>query len=207
MEDTKNQMDTLKTGTTTVGIVAKDGVVLAADRRASMGHYIASKDVIKIAKIDEHIGMTIAGSVGDAQALIRFLQNHARDYKYDHGHPIPVKSLVTLLSNLLFYYRYYSPFFIQLLVGGIDKKPQLYSVDMLGGVTEEKFAATGSGTTLAIAVLENEYKENLSVKEAAKIAEKAVLTAMKRDSGSGEGVSVAVITKKGFKWLKGGPEE
>ncbi|NPA22493.1 MAG: archaeal proteasome endopeptidase complex subunit beta [Candidatus Micrarchaeota archaeon] len=197
----------LETGTTTVGLIFKDGVVLAADKRASMGHYIASKDVIKIAKIDDHIGVTIAGSVGDAQALIRFLKNQARDYKYDHGRPIPVKSLVTLLSNILFYYRYYSPFLIQMIVGGVDKKPRLYNVDMLGGVTEEKFTATGSGTTLAISVLENEYKPNLSLKEAVKIAEKAVLTAMKRDSGSGEGVTIAAITKKGFKWVKGGPEE
>ncbi|MEM2054598.1 MAG: proteasome subunit beta, partial [Candidatus Anstonellales archaeon] len=147
----------LKTGTTTIGFVISEGVILATDKRASMGYYIASKNVNKIAKIDDHIGMTIAGSVGDAQFLIRHLQNVSRMYRVDNEKAIPVKSLVNYLSNILFYYRYYSPFLIQLIIGGYDSEPRLFNVDMAGGVTEEKYTATGSGTTFAISVLENEY--------------------------------------------------
>ncbi|MEM0471053.1 MAG: archaeal proteasome endopeptidase complex subunit beta [Candidatus Anstonellales archaeon] len=193
----------LKTGTTTIGFVISEGVILATDKRASMGYYIASKNVNKIAKIDDHIGMTIAGSVGDAQFLIRHLQNVSRMYKVDNEKAIPVKSLVNYLSNILFYYRYYSPFLIQLIIGGYDTEPRLFNVDMAGGVTEEKYTATGSGTTFAISVLENEYSYDLSLDEAVKLAEKAIRTAMERDMGSGEGVNVAFISKdREFKWIK-----
>lgn len=193
----------LKTGTTTIGFIIKEGVILATDKRASMGYYIASKNVNKIAKIDEHIGMTIAGSVGDAQFLIRHLQNVSRNYKIDNERPITVKSLVNYLSNVLFYYRYYSPFLIQLIVGGYDSEPRLYNIDMAGGVTEEKYTATGSGTTFAISVLENEYDYNMSLDRAINLAEKAIKTAMERDMGSGEGVNVAFISKnREFNWIK-----
>lgn len=192
----------LKTGTTTIGFVTRDGVFLATDKRASMGYYIASKNVNKIAKIDDHIGMTIAGSVGDAQFLIRHLQNVSRMYRLDNEKPIPVRSLVNYLSNVLFYYRYYSPFLIQLIVGGYDDQPRLFNVDMAGGVTEEKYTATGSGTTYAISVLENNYKYDLELSQAIELAEKAVMTAMQRDMGSGEGVNVAFISKGNFEWIK-----
>ncbi|MCS7122525.1 MAG: archaeal proteasome endopeptidase complex subunit beta [Candidatus Micrarchaeota archaeon] len=193
----------LKTGTTTIGFIIEEGVILATDKRASMGYYIASKNVNKIAKIDEHIGMTIAGSVGDAQFLIRHLQNISRMYRVDNEKPIPVKSLVNYLSNVLFYYRYYSPFLIQLIVGGYDTEPRLFSVDMAGGVTEERYAATGSGTTFGISVLENEYRYDMSIDEAVALAEKAIRTAMQRDMGSGEGVNVALISKnREFRWIK-----
>ncbi len=192
----------LKTGTTTIGFVIKEGVVLATDKRASMGYYIASKNVNKIAKIDDHIGMTIAGSVGDAQFLIRHLQNVSRMYRLDNERPIPVSSLVNYLSNILFYYRYYSPFLIQLIIGGYDDRPRLYNLDMAGGVTEEKYTATGSGTTYAISILENHYRYDMSISEAIELAERAVSTAMQRDMGSGEGINVAFISKGKFEWIK-----
>lgn len=191
----------LKTGTTTVGFVIKDGVILATDKRASMGYYIANKNVNKIAKIDDHIGMTIAGSVGDAQFLIRLLQNSSRYYRLNSEKRISVDAIVNYLSNVLFYNRYHFPFLVQLIVGGYDNKPKLFALDMVGGVTEEKYVATGSGTTLAISVLENEYKEDLSLDEAIQLANKAIKTAIQRDMGSGEGVNVAFISKKGFKYI------
>lgn len=189
-----------KTGTTTVGIVCKDGVVLASDKRATMGHYIASKDVLKIAKLNDRIAMTIAGGVGDAQSLIRWMKAEIKLYELKNGRRMSVEAASTLLANILSQYKYY-PFFVQLLVGGMDEKPHIYSVDMLGGVTEETHTATGSGSPIAMGLIEEIYDPDASVKDGVKIVIRAVNTAMKRDSASGEGVSVMTITDKGTELL------
>src|SRR3990167_5998352 len=123
-----------KTGTTTVGLACKDGVILASDRRATMGYLIASKDIDKIYAIDEHIAMTIAGGVGDAQMLVRWMQSEAKLYKLRYEKSIPVQAAATLLANILAQSKYY-PFWVQILVGGLDEQSRLFSVDMLGGIT------------------------------------------------------------------------
>jgi len=189
-----------KTGTTTVGVVCKDGVVLASDKRATMGHYIASKDVLKIAPINDRIAMTIAGGVGDAQSLIRWMKAEIKLYELKNRRMMTVEAASTLLANILSQYKYY-PFFVQILVGGMDEAPHVYSVDMLGGVTEETHTSTGSGSPIAMGLIEEIYDPDMDVKEGIKVAIKAVNTAMKRDSASGEGVSVLVITKKGSEFL------
>ena len=190
--------DAKKTGTTTVGLVYKDGVVLASDRRATMGHFIASKDIDKIYPISENTAMTIAGSVGDAQTLVRWMQSEIKLYELKHNKKANVKAVATLLANILSQYKFF-PFFVQLLIGGIDNKPRLFSVDMLGGVTEEKMSSTGSGSPIAFGVLEDRYKEHESVEANMRIAAKAVSTAIKRDAGSGENVDLVLVTKSGFK--------
>ncbi|MEM2948040.1 MAG: archaeal proteasome endopeptidase complex subunit beta [Candidatus Anstonellales archaeon] len=188
-----------KTGTTTVGIVVKDGIVFASDRRATtMGYFIASKDIDKIYPIDEHIGITIAGSVGDAQKLVRWMQTEVKNYRLEHGKPISVEAAATLLANILSAYKFF-PFWVQILIGGVDERPRLFSVDFLGGVTEEKMTSTGSGSPIAFGVLETQYKEDQSVEEGARLAAKSVWAAIRRDAGSGEDIDVVVITKKGFK--------
>ncbi|MEZ0346398.1 MAG: archaeal proteasome endopeptidase complex subunit beta [Infirmifilum sp.] len=183
-------------GTTTVGIVGKDFVVLAADRRATSGYFIASKQVWKILEVDSHVAVTIAGTVGDAQQLIDRLIAESKYYKATNGEPIPVKSLATLASLILFNYR---PILsVQMLIGGIDHEgPSLYSVDWLGTVTQEKFTATGSGSPYAVSMLENEYREDLSLEEAVQLAIRAVRLALARDPGSGEGVDVATVSREG----------
>ncbi len=189
--------DAKKTGTTTVGLVYKDGVVLASDRRATMGHFIASKDIDKIYPISENTAMTIAGSVGDAQTLVRWMQSEIKLYELKHNKKANVKAVATLLANILSQNKYY-PFFVQLLVGGIDEKPRLFSIDMLGGVTEETMTSTGSGSPIAYGILEEFYKPGATREENMKIAVKSVGVAMKRDSASGERVDLVVIDRKGF---------
>lgn len=189
-----------KTGTTTVGLVCKDGVVLASDKRATMGYYIASRDVLKIAQINERIAMTIAGGVGDAQALIRWMKAEIKLYELKNGRKMSVEAAATLLANILSQYKYY-PFFVQILVGGVDERGRVFSVDMLGGVTEEKYTATGSGSPIAMGLIEDVYTEDCDIKEGVRTAVRAVNSAMKRDAASGEGVSVMVITKKGIELL------
>lgn len=199
MEEMKNDQ-IKKTGTTTVGLVCKDGVILASDRRATMGYYIANKKTPKIHMISDRIGMTIAGGVGDAQALVRWMQAEIKLYELKHGKKMSVESASTLLANILSNYKYY-PFFVQLLVGGVDEKPRVFSVDMLGGVTEEDITATGSGSPIAMGVLEEMFVRDGGVRENAPIAARAVGAAIKRDAGSGEGVDVLIITPRGAEML------
>ncbi|MDD5022597.1 MAG: archaeal proteasome endopeptidase complex subunit beta [Candidatus ainarchaeum sp.] len=191
-----------KTGTTTVGLVCKDGVVLGSDRRATMGYLIASKDVDKIFEIGDGIAMTVAGSVGDAQKLVRWMKAEIQLYKLKHGKDITVEATATLLANVLSQYKFY-PFFVQLLVGGSDRDGNhVYSVDMLGGVTKEDFTSTGSGSPIAYGVLEELYSGSKSTYENAKVALKSINAAMRRDSASGERADIVILDKKGFKRLK-----
>ena len=195
MDEMKNQIK--KTGTTTIGLVCKDGVILASDRRATMGYYIANKKTPKIHMISDRIGMTIAGGVGDAQTLVRWMQSEIKLYELKHSRKMTVEAASTLLANILSNYKYY-PFYVQLLVGGVDEKPHVYSVDMLGGVTEEDITATGSGSPIAMGVLEEMFIRDGSVKDNAPIAARAVGAAIKRDAGSGEGVDILIITPHGI---------
>ncbi len=194
--------ETLKTGTTTVGILAKDAVVLAADKRATMGYMVANKHVEKIVKINDYIAMTTAGSVGDAQTLARYLRAELELYENISNRKPSVKAAATLLANILFQGRMsFLPYYVQLILAGYDSKPRLFSLDAGGSVLEENYTSTGSGSPFAYGVLEDNFKEGLSKDEAIKIAIKAVSAATKRDVFSGEGIDVWIINKKGIKKL------
>jgi proteasome beta subunit len=183
-------------GTTTIGIVFKDGVILATEKRATMGYMIASKKAKKVYKVAERIGMTTAGGVGDAQQLARILTVECNLYQIRRSRSITVGASATLLSNYLNQNRYF-PYYVQLLVGGIDETgPSIYSVDAMGGATkEEEIVATGSGSPMAYGVLEDRFRKDMNEDEAIDIAIRALKSAMKRDAGSGEGIHVVVITK------------
>lgn len=186
-------------GTTTIGLVCDTGVVLASERRATMGHFIASKDAKKVYQIDDLIAMTTAGSVGDAQRLVKWMQVEAKLYKMRREEPMTVKGIVSLLANILSGNRYF-PFFVQLLVGGVDKNgPGIYSLDAVGGIIDEKKAvATGSGSPIAYGVLEDRYVDSMPIDEGVELAVRALHNAMKRDSASGDGIDVIKITSQGY---------
>lgn len=183
-------------GTTTIGIVFKDGVILATEKRATMGYMIASKKAKKVYKVADRIGMTTAGGVGDAQQLARILTVECNLYQIRRSRSITVGASATLLSNHLNQNRSF-PYYVQLLVGGFDDKgPSVYSVDAMGGATrEEEIVATGSGSPMAYGVLEDRFRKDMNEDEAIDIAIRALKSAMKRDAGSGEGIHVVVITK------------
>ncbi len=187
-------------GTTTVGLKVKDGVVLASDKRASQGYYVAHKKVKKILQIDDHVVMTTAGLVADAQMLASQLRLIAKQYKLERGVPVTVKSLASFLGLLLNSTKYF-PFEVQLLIGGYDDAPRLYAVDWFGDYFEEDYAVTGSGSPIAVGVLENNYDEGLSIDEAVKLAVNAVKAAIRRDVFTGEAIDVAVVTKEGVRML------
>ncbi|MEM4653043.1 MAG: archaeal proteasome endopeptidase complex subunit beta [Candidatus Nezhaarchaeales archaeon] len=184
-------------GTTTVGIKCVDGIVLATDRRVTAGFYVANKRGRKILQIDDNVYATIAGVVADAQMLIDSIRAHVKYLKVTIKQPPSIKAIANLLSNLLFSSRFF-PYIVQVIVAGIDQEgPRMFNIDLFGTLTEERYIATGSGSPLALAILETKYRDDLTVKEAIPIAVDAVKAAMKWDPGSGEGFDIVVITKEG----------
>jgi len=184
-------------GTTTVGVLCDGGIVLASESRATMGNFIASSTAKKIYQVDQLVGLTTAGVVGDAQTLVRMIQVEARLYRMQRGEPMTVKAITSLLSNVLASRRYF-PFMVQLVLGGVDRYgPRIYSLDALGGQIEErKIVSTGSGSPVAYGVLEAMYKPGLSVQEGQVLAARAIHNAMKRDSASGDKIELVRITKQ-----------
>ncbi|MEM2109261.1 MAG: archaeal proteasome endopeptidase complex subunit beta [Candidatus Odinarchaeota archaeon] len=192
-----NNMDKFTTGTTTVGIRCVDGVILATDRRATAGYLIANRNAQKIYILDEHMAATIAGTVADAQNIMDVITAEAKLYKIRSGKPIPVKAASRLLSNILFQSRML-PYILQLIIGGVDEAgPSLFVLDLFGSLTEEKFISTGSGSPIALGVLEDRYFDNIDVDSAIRLAIQAVNSAINRDIGSGDGVDVIKITDTG----------
>jgi proteasome beta subunit len=187
----------LKTGTTTVGLIAKDCVVLASDQRATMGLLIANKTAKKIFKITDRIGATIAGSVADAQAIMDLLTAEAKLFEIQRGRPIRVKALTRLLSNIMFQGR--GAYMLACVVGGFDDEgAQVYYTDFVGSVIPDKFVSTGSGSPVALGVLEAEYKEDLPKKKAIELGVRAVAAAIERDAASGNSILISVIDKDGY---------
>jgi len=188
-------------GTTTVGVVCKDGVILASDTRVTMGFYVAHKRGKKVYQIDDHLAVTIAGSVADAQKAVDILTANAHLYRVNLGRPMPVSSAGRYLSNLLFSARYV-PLLAQVLVGGVDDSgPHVLSIDPFGSMTEEKYVSTGSGSPVAYGILEEKFREDSPVKEMLPVIVKAVDAAMKRDAASGDSFNVVVIDAKGYREL------
>jgi proteasome beta subunit len=188
-----------KTGTTTLGIVCKEGVVIATETRATMGHLIAHKATKKLYKIDDHLALATAGLVGDLQVLARYLTAEANLYRLKRDSKMPVESAATLMSNIM-NQRKFMPYYVQLILGGFDSKGgHVYSLDAAGGAIPDKYTAGGSGSPYVFGVLEDIYKDDLTVDEGIDIAIRAIGAAKRRDSASGGMTNIAVITKDGFK--------
>jgi proteasome beta subunit len=188
-------------GTTTVGIKATDGVVLCADMRASAGYFIANNNTMKIQKIYDHAGLTLAGGVADAQNLTDVLRYHANVHSIQTNENIPIRSLARLCS-LIFHQNRGYPFMADILLGGFDRYGSvLFNIDMFGSVEEKSYVTTGSGSPVAYGLLENEYGNDLTVEDAKVIALRAVKAAIVRNIGTGDGINVATIDKNGFRLL------
>ncbi len=196
----EKDMKKMQTGTTTLGLVTDEGVVLAADNRATIGHLKASKKAKKVFKLHEDIAMTIAGSVGDAQKIVRLMRAQINLYNIENR-DLSVKGASTLLSNVLNANKM-MPFMNQFIIGGTNPENVLYDLDPVGGLMDHKeFTATGSGSPTAYGVLEDRYEENMSHEEGIKLAIRAIKAASERDTASGDGMDVVTITKEGYKEL------
>lgn len=183
-------------GTTTVGFVCKDGVVLATEKRATMGSLVANKGADKLFQLDDKIGATIAGTVSHAQSLMDVLKAEISLYKLRNEKEMSIDALAVLTSNIL----KSNPFMVQTIIGGVDKDgAKLYSLDPSGSYIPDKCISTGSGSPYAYGVLEDRYSEDLTVEEGKKIAIKALTSAMERDVYSGNGYRLGTIDENGMK--------
>jgi proteasome beta subunit len=181
--------------TTIVGIKTKEGVVLGSDKRASKGFFIGSKITQKITKVDDTLAVAIAGQLSDAEYLVKVAKAERRLTELRRGFPLSVKESTRLIANLAYSgLKNYQPYFVELLVGGVDGEGgHVYVADMSGAITGEEFAASGSGAPIAYGVLESRYNNQISNEQAQEIATKAVAAAMERDPGSGNGIDILTI--------------
>jgi len=185
-------------GATTIGVVCKEGVILASEKRVSYGYLVVSKGGKKVFKITDYIGAACAGLVSDMQILVREVEAYANLFTLDVGRPISVRSAAKLMSNLLFERRL-APLITQTIVSGVDEEgASLYVLDVLGSVIPDKYAVVGSGTEIAMGVLEEGYKEDLSMEEAKDLVIRSIKSAISRDIMSGDGIDFLLITKDGI---------
>ena len=183
-------------GTTTVGFVCNDGVVLAPETRATMGSLVANKGAEKLFQLDDKIGATIAGTVSHAQSLMDVIKAEIALYKLKNEKEMSIDAVAVLTSNIL----KSGPYYVQTILAGVDRKgAKLFSLDPSGSYMEEKCTSTGSGSPYAFGVLEDRYNEELDIEEGKKVAVKAITSAMERDVYSGNGYRLATISKEGMR--------
>ena len=186
------ELQKLKTGTTTLVLKFKEGFIIASDRQATTFYKAGTvQKIFMLTKEESFVGVSIAGSAGDEVSL--------KLYKFESGHQASVKTVTSLLSAIMYNgYRQYQPYFTQFLVGGVDHSGiHVYNLDMIGSITEEKYASTGSGSLFALSKLEDGWKEDLSREEAKKLAIRAIKLAANRDLYTGYGIDIVLITKEG----------
>jgi proteasome beta subunit len=200
----KEKQEGVETGTTTVALEYAGGVVLATERRASMGYQVASKNAQKVYEIDSKIGITTAGSVGDTQTIVRYMKAETNLFKYKKNRKMSPQAAATLLANILQGSKAL-PYLGLFLMGGYDSKKEsgeVFCIDPAGGVLEkDKYYATGSGSSVAYGLLEDGFNENLSRDDAIKLALRAIKSASERDIASGDGFSTMVIDANGCETL------
>ncbi|MFB6284534.1 MAG: archaeal proteasome endopeptidase complex subunit beta [Halobacteria archaeon] len=189
--------DDIAEGTTTIGITTEDAVVLATERRASMGNLVASKTAKKIYEITDDAAITISGGVGDGQNLAKTLRVEANLYETRRQKPITINGLASMAGNIMrsFFFR------VVPIMGGVDDEgPHIFTLDPAGGVMDQPYASTGSGSVIAYGVLEDNHHDDMTLEEAKNVTVRALNSAMERDTASGNGIMMATITEEdGFK--------
>ena len=185
-------------GATAVGITFEDGVVFASEQRIAFGNFLVSKSTKKAFEITSQVGATCAGLVADMQILSLQIAALAKIRKMEIKREVPPNSVAKMMSNMMYERRYF-PLLTQVIVGGVVDKPVLYTLDPLGSVLPDEYAAVGTGAEMALGVLDPQFKSNMTKDEAVDLAKKAVRSATLRDSASGDGLDIMVITKDGIK--------
>lgn len=179
----------------TVGITAKDGVVLASEKYFSYAYFIFSKKVKKTISIKDYIGVAFSGFIGDMQILTNFLKAQISLLELESNQPITVKAAAKLVSRILFSRRYF-PFLSQTIVGGVDEKgAQLFGLDIIGSLIPDDFLAVGPGSEVAIGIIEQRFSKKMSIKDAANLAAEAIKVSIERSVGAGGGIDLLKIQK------------
>ena len=185
-------------GATAVGISFDDGIVLASERRIAYGNFLVSKSTKKTFPLTPNVAAACAGLVADMQLLSLQIKALAKIRKMEIKRDVPPNSIAKMMSNLMYERRFF-PLLTQVIVGGLVDKPVIYTLDPLGSVLPDEYAAVGTGAEMALGVLDQSYKEKLTEKEAVELAIKSVRSATMRDSFSGDGIDILVINKQGTK--------
>ena len=184
-------------GATAVGIIFEGGIVFVSEKRIAFGNFLVSKSTKKTFEITPKVGATCAGLVADMQILSLQIAALAKIRKLELKREVPPNSVAKMMSNMMYERRYF-PLLTQVIVGGVVDKPVLYTLDPLGSVLPDEYAAVGTGAEMALGVLDPQFKQNMTKDEAIDLAKKAVRSASLRDSASGDGLDIMVITQDGI---------
>jgi len=181
-------------GATAVGISFDSGVVLASEKRVSYGNFVVNKNTKKTFPVTDKVGAACAGMIADMQILVRQVGALAKIRKLETRRNVPPNSIAKMMSVIMFERRFF-PLLTQVIVGGIDNKPQIYTLDPLGSVLPDEYAAVGSGAEMALGVMDGEFRANMSEQSAKELAVKAIKSSIQRDSASGDGIDVLSMTQ------------
>jgi proteasome beta subunit len=185
-------------GATVVGISYNDGVILAADKRVSFGNFVVNKNIKKTFSVTDHVGAACAGMVADMQVLVRQVEALAKIRKLETRRDVPPNSIAKLMSVIMFDRRYF-PLLTQVIVGGINQKPEIYTLDPLGSVLPDDYAAVGTGAEGALGIMDAEFKPNMSEEAVTELASRAIRSATQRDAASGDGIDILYVTRTGHR--------
>ncbi|HEU5120340.1 MAG TPA: proteasome subunit beta [Candidatus Nitrosocosmicus sp.] len=184
-------------GATAVGITYNDGVLLAAEKRVSYGNFVVNKNTKKTFNVTDHVGAACAGMVADMQVLVRQVSALSKIRKLETRRNIEPNSVAKLMSVIMFERRYF-PLLTQVVVGGVTTgKPEIYTLDPLGSVLPDRYAAVGTGAEMALGVMDAEFSDDMDEEKATNLALKAIRSSIQRDSASGDGIDILIINKNG----------
>lgn len=185
-------------GATVVGLSYDEGVVLAAEKRVSFGNFVVNKHIKKTFSVTDHVGAACAGMIADMQVLVRQVEALAKIRKLETRREVPPNSVAKLMSVIMFERRYF-PLLTQVIVGGINQKPEIYTLDPLGSVLPDDYAAVGTGAEMALGVIDGEFKPDMSEEKVRELATRAIRSAIQRDAASGDGIDLLFVTKSGHR--------
>ena len=184
-------------GATAIGLTYQEGIVLAAEKRISYGNFVVNKNTKKIFSITDQVASACAGMVADMQVLTRQVGALAKIRKLETRREMATNSVAKLMSVIMFERRYF-PLLTQVIVGGVHNEPEIYTLDPLGSLLPDNYAAVGTGAELALGLIDSEFKKNMTEDASKKLAIKAIKSSIQRDSASGDGIDIVTITKKGI---------
>jgi proteasome beta subunit len=185
-------------GATAIGISYKEGIILAAEKRVSYGNFVVNKNTKKIFPVTEHVGAACAGMIADMQVLVRQVSALAKIRKLETKRIVATNSIAKLMSVIMFERRFF-PLLTQVVVGGTEYKPQIYTLDPLGSVLPDDYASVGSGAEMALGVMDAEYSQDLSEDKARNLVIKAMKSSIQRDSSSGDGIDILTINRSNLR--------
>ncbi len=184
-------------GATAIGLTCQDGIILAAEKRISYGNFVVNKNTRKIFPITDQVAAACAGMVADMQVLTRQVGALAKIRKLETRREMATNSVSKLMSVIMFERRFF-PLLTQVIVGGVYTIPEIYTLDPLGSLLPDNYAAVGTGAELALGLIDSEYRKNMTEDASKKLAIKAIKSSIQRDSASGDGIDVLAISKKGI---------